>query len=82
MKIRKAVMGDVSKVYELGRGLKESKVNKKTVSFWPKKTLSKIVKGKEDIFLVSEKEGEVIGYIIINYNSSFGKAVVENIFVD
>jgi len=82
MKIRKAKQSDTSKIYSLGKNIKASKVNKKTVTFWPKSTLSKIIKSKNNVILVAEKNEKVIGYIIANYNPSFEKAIIENIYVD
>jgi len=82
MKIRKAKQSDINRIYSLGKDLKASKVNKKTIAFWKKPTLSKIIKSKNDVLLVAEKDKKVIGYIIINYNPSFEKAIIENIYVD
>ena len=82
MKIRKAEQSDVNRIFYLGKDLETARVSKKTVAFWPKSTISKIIKGKSNIVLVAEKDKKVIGFIIINYNPSFEKAIMENIYVN
>jgi len=81
MRIRKATGKDVGKILKLGNSVKEFKVSKKTVSFWPKKVLMSIVKSKNNFILLAEEDKKLMGFIIINYNPAFDKAIIENIFV-
>lgn len=82
LKIRKAKLTDLDKIIKLVKNVKAFKVGKEVVGFWPKTSLKKIIKSKDDIILLAEQNNELVGFIIINYNINFNKAVIENIFVE
>lgn len=79
MKIRKAKAEDVDIIWQLGLGATEFQVSDEVVVFWPKKILVDCVR-KGSVF-VAEHKGEIVGFVISNYNPSFKKAIIENIFV-
>lgn len=81
MEIRKAKKGDLNKISKIGNEVREFKVGKDVVTFWPKKTLAKIIASKKDLIFIAEQEKKIIGFIIVNYNSVFGKAIIENVIV-
>ncbi|MCK4635240.1 MAG: GNAT family N-acetyltransferase [Candidatus Moranbacteria bacterium] len=81
MKTRKATIKDIDKIICLGSLINEFKVNNKVVNFWPKKVLADCINSKNNPILVVENNKEIIGFIIANYNPSFKKAIIENIFV-
>jgi ribosomal protein S18 acetylase RimI-like enzyme len=78
--IRAATLADVDSIYTLGKHISEFSVNDATVIFWPKSLLSSAVRADDVLILVAEEQG-IAGFIIINYNRSLKKALIENIFV-
>ncbi|MFA5871261.1 MAG: GNAT family N-acetyltransferase [Parcubacteria group bacterium] len=81
MRIRKAKVDDVKKIDELGRDVSEFSVSKDTVNFWPKKILRNCIQSKSGFLFVAEENEEIVGFIIINHNPTFKKAIIENIFI-
>lgn len=81
MRVREAVLKDLSEIMKMGNTAGEFQVSGKTVLFWPESVLINCVKSKNTPFLVAEKNNQIIGFIIANYNPCFKKAVIENIFV-
>ncbi len=81
MIIRKAQAKDVNQLRKAGTSVKEFKVSKEVVTFWPKKVLLNIIKSRKDFILVAEENNSIIGFVIVNFNPNFGKAIIENIFV-
>lgn len=81
MLIRNAKISDSREILKLGNSVKEFQVSEKTVIFWPKDSLLRIIKNKNDIVLVAEEGKNIAGFIIVNYNPNLGKAIIENIFV-
>lgn len=80
MNVRKATSADIEAIYELGRAVDEFTVSDETVNFWPKELLANAVQSNDALILVAEDEG-IIGFLIVNYNSSLKKALIENIYV-
>ncbi len=79
--IRDAKEEDVDIVFELGKNISGFEVSVDIISFWPIQLLRQSI-GKEDVvFLVIEKEGSVIGFIIVNLNYSLSKGEIEDIFI-
>ncbi len=79
--IREAKEDDVDTVFELGKNVSGFEVDPETISFWPIQLLRQSI-GKEDVvFLVIEKEGSIIGFIIVNLNYSLSKGEIEDIFI-
>lgn len=80
MNIRRAALEDVNAIYELGKAVDEFAVNDETVTFWPEDLLRAAVQSKAALIFVA-KDKEVVGFIIINYNPAFKKALIENVYV-
>ncbi|MGI5897790.1 MAG: GNAT family N-acetyltransferase [Candidatus Dojkabacteria bacterium] len=79
--IRDAREEDINTVFELGKNISGFEVSEEIISFWPIQLLRNSV-GKEDVvFLIIEKEGNLIGFIIVNLNYSLSKGEVEDIFI-
>ena len=64
MEIRKAKKGDLNKIIKLGKDVKEFNVGKDVVTFWPKKTISRIITSKKDMIFIAEQDKQIIGFII------------------
>lgn len=80
MSIRKATVADIEAIYELGANVDEFKVNDGTVNFWPKDLLTQAVQSDDALILLAE-DGDICGFLIVNYNKSLKKALIENIYV-
>jgi len=81
MKIRLATTKDLIQILKIGESAKEFKVSKEVINFWPKKILENCIKSKTNFLIVAEESKKIVGFIIINYNLTFKKAIIENIFV-
>jgi ribosomal protein S18 acetylase RimI-like enzyme len=81
MKIRNATLADIPHIHALGKDQKEFTVAQNTISFWPEKILKKIIQSTTDWILIAEEASEIQGFIILNYNKNFQKAIIENIYV-
>jgi len=79
--ITKATKKDVNDIAVLGSAVNEFEVSDQVVSFWPKEILNTCIDNDDNIILVAKKASDLIGFIIINYNHSLSKAIIENIFV-
>lgn len=79
--VREARLEDVGNIVKLGDTVNEFQVSDEVVTFWPKHIVEKIVRSKSDFIIVAEERKQIIGFIIANYNPTFGKAIIENIFV-
>lgn len=78
--IRKAILNDLESIWNLGSNVNEFEVSKETVTFWPKDILELCI--NSGAIFVSEGIDEINGFIVVNYNPDFKKAIIENIFVD
>ena len=81
MKIREAKKSDIQPIINIGNYAKEFEVSDGVVNFWPEKILSQIIESKNDFIIVAEKDKNILGFIIVNLNVNFSKAIIENIFV-
>jgi ribosomal protein S18 acetylase RimI-like enzyme len=81
MRTREATIKDINEIHRIASKVSEFSVSADTVNFWPKKILQNCVKSKSGLLLVAEENGKIIGFIIVNYNPTFSKAIIENIFV-
>lgn len=81
MKIRKATLEDTDKIFSLAKSEKNFKVSEEAPYFWPKHILKICLESNNPIF-VAEEGNNILGFIITNYNPSFSKAIIENIYVD
>jgi ribosomal protein S18 acetylase RimI-like enzyme len=82
MEIKPATLKDVDTIIKLGNSVNEFQVSNEVVTFWPKNVLIDCIKDKNNPIFVAKENKQIIGFIIANYNSSFKKAIIENIFVD
>src|SRR3989344_157878 len=80
--IRNMELADVEKVYEIGKGAPEFTVSDSS-SFWEKEDLERWVRDKEeDILLVAEAGGEIIGFILAKYHKATRLGTITDIFVE
>ncbi len=82
MEIRAATIKDTDTIIKLGNLINEFQVSNEVVTFWPKNVLIDCIKSKNNPLLVVEKNENIVGFILANYNSSFKKAIIENIYVN
>ena len=80
--IREARLGDVEGILQLGNTVSEFQVSDDVITFWPEHIVKKIVSSKTDFIIVAVERKHIVGFIIANYNPTFGKAIIENIYVD
>ncbi len=81
MDIKTATIEDVDTIIKLGNSVNEFQVSDEVVVFWPKNVLIDCIKNKNNPIFVAKENKQIIGFIVANYNSSFKKAIIENIFV-
>jgi GNAT superfamily N-acetyltransferase len=82
MDIQTATLEDIDTIIKLGNSVNEFQVSNEVVTFWPKDVLIDCIKSKNNPIFVTKENKQIIGFIIANYNPSFKKAIIENIFVD
>ncbi len=82
MKIRKATKKDMEKLLEIGKSIKEFKVDKKENVFWSKKQLLNWVKSKKDIILIAAENKQIVGFIMFAHHVPTGKVILENVWVN
>lgn len=81
MEIRDAKKKDINGIHSLGKDVEEFSTTDEVVTFWPKYILENCIKSRTDFFLIAEENDGIAGFIIVNYNSTFKKAVIENLYV-
>lgn len=79
--VRKATEEDVDLIYDIGRNVQEFATSVETTNFWPRSVLKNVIGQGDGWILVAAYKGEIVGFIICNYNSTFSKAVIENLYV-
>ncbi len=73
---------DVDSIYEIGKSTPEFKISHNPNSiFWPKETLLNWVGTKEDVLLVAEEKGEIMGFVICRTHKKTSTASLDNIWV-
>ena len=82
MEIKPATLDDIREITKLGNSVSEFQVSDEVITFWSEDILIDCVKSKNNPILVAKNNGQVIGFIIANYNPDFRKAIIENIFVN
>lgn len=82
MDIKTATLEDIDTIIKLGSSINEFQVSDEVVTFWPKNVLIDCIKSKNNPIFVAKENKQIIGFIIANYNPSFKKAIIENIFVN
>ena len=81
MKIREIKKLDVDSILRIGNSAKEFKVSSEVVNFWPREILMKVVDDEKDFIVVAEEDKDIVGFLIVNLNLNFSKAIIENVFV-
>lgn len=81
MKIREAKESDINEIYSLGKDVEEFSTTDEVVTFWPKYILENCIKSKTDFLLIAEENNRIAGFTITNYNPTFKKAMLENLYV-
>ncbi|MFO7806847.1 MAG: GNAT family N-acetyltransferase [Candidatus Moraniibacteriota bacterium] len=82
MDIKDATLKDIDAIIKLGNSVNEFQVSDEVVTFWSKDVLIDCINSKNNPILVAKENKQVIGFVIANYNPSFKKAIIENIFID
>lgn len=77
--IRRMVEDDVEAVYVLGKQTPEFAVKPGSPGFWRREQLRRWLNSADDILLVAEANGEVIGFILSQFHQPTGKATLENL---
>jgi len=77
--IRKMELKDVESTYSLGINQKE--FSSSNGSFWSREQLEKWCQSPDDILLVAEKEGQVVGFSFHAAHIPTGKVTWENLYV-
>lgn len=81
IKVRKATLHDIDPVFMLWENIDEFVVTDDVVTFRPKEILKNCVGSELSVFIVAEDVSKVIWFLIVNYNPTFKKSIIENIFV-
>ena len=79
--IRDMNQSDIGIVHKLGSEIKEFEVSEGGERFWPKSVLEDWVNSGNDISLIAEQDGTVVGFLLAAYHMVSKKATVENLFV-
>ena len=82
IQIRKAEQKDIMSIYNMGLNVNEFNTTDTTATFWPQDILKNIINSKHGYIFIAEADKQLVGFIIINYNCIFKKALIENIFVN
>lgn len=78
--IRKMETGDIEEAYNLGLGKREFATA--SASFWTKDQLISWCESEQDIMLIAEKDGKIVGFSFYAAHIPTGKVTLENIYVD
>ena len=81
MNIRKAELKDIDFMLETGTVVEGFEPVEGEV-FWGQEQLKKWFSNEEDVNLVIELDGKLIGYILTIAHRPTGKVVIENLYVD
>lgn len=81
MQIRKLKLQDVDAVLKLGQKEEAFAASSDMEGFWPRSHLESMVDADQDVLLVAEEDGSVIGFVLCFLHKPSGKATIENIFV-
>lgn len=81
MQVRPAQRKDLNSIVRLGNTVSEFQVSDEVVTFWPKEIVERCIKDNQNPIIVAVQDDEIVGFIIANYNPSFKKAIIENVFV-
>jgi ribosomal protein S18 acetylase RimI-like enzyme len=76
---------DVGAVHESGTSVEAfqtSPLEASETPFWPADRLREWVQADEDVLLVAEAGGDVVGYFLSHHHETTGTAYIENLFVD
>lgn len=79
--IREVIKKDVESIFELGKNISGFEVSNDIVTFWPVQLLKNSVNKEDVIFLLIEKEKNIIGFIIMNLNYSLSKGEIEDVYI-
>lgn len=81
MIIRKAKVSDVDFIYTVGKKVKEFQVDPKVGGFWSKKDIKNWILSKDDVCLIAEEKGEIVGFALFSHHVPTAKVVFENAWV-
>lgn len=81
MEIRAATKKDVVILETIGKSIKEFQVDPKIEGFWSIDQLTNWVASKDDVCLLAEENGEVVGFALFAHHVPTGKVTWENCWV-
>ena len=79
--VRKMNAEDVEKVYSLGNREQTFEAGGSGKIFWSLEQLKNWLKSN-DILLVAEENGKIVGFLLTQFHNPTGKMVIENLYVD
>lgn len=80
MTVREMNKEDIEAVFELGHGCEE--FTTENGSFWSKEQLQRWCNSPDDLLLVAEENGRIIGFSLYAVHIPTGKVTWENLYVD
>lgn len=72
---------DIDKVYQLGCSEKDFSADGGENCFWPKATLLRLIKSKDDVALKLVVNDEIVGFSLVMIHPATKKAILENFYV-
>jgi len=76
--IRGMTLEDVAEVYRLGSKIEEFRVDDSNNIFWPVEILQNWTRSEKDVALVADYQGQIGGFVLVAYNPTTRKAIMEN----
>ena len=77
MNIRQMCLEDVPEVLKISQEVDGFKVSEEAEGFWSKEQLERWVEG-DDVLLVAELEGKIVGFVLTTHHKPTGKVMWEN----
>jgi len=81
MKIRRMQESDIEIVYELGSRAEEFSITSDSGNFWDRGVLEDWLQSSDDVLLVAEEEGKIIGFALSQFHLPTKKGTIENVYV-
>lgn len=77
MNVRQMCIEDIPAVLQMSQGVDGFQVSEEAEGFWSKEQLERWVQG-DDVLLVAEIEGRIIGFVLTTHHKPTGKVTWEN----
>lgn len=79
--IRKAKLSDVNNLLSIGKNISYFQATEGSAGFWTKEQLTRWIKSKQDVILIEEEKGEILGFVTFAHHVPTRKATFENAWV-